>query len=166
MLRAAIAVALLVGCTKAKPPNASAAECEQYRDKLFSLLPEPERAAAERMGLQKATKFELDLCMQRVTSDEVACALTATTQEQALACKPKVDIRPPEARRTEAECVAFRERVMKLGELAEGTDTPGPPFTKAMAAMLARECERWMTQQRYDCVMKAGSPMDLMSCRP
>lgn len=164
-----IALAVLVavaGCSKAKQPNASAAECEQYRDKLFSLLPEPERAAEERMGLQKATKFELDLCMQRVTSDEVACALPATTQEQALACKPKVDIRPPEAKRTEAECVAFREHVTKLGALADRVDAPGPPFTKAMAAMLARECERWMTKQRYDCIMKAGSPMDLMSCRP
>ena len=35
-----------------------------------------------------------------------------------------------------------------------------------MAAMLARECERWMTKERYDCIMKAAMPMDLMGCRP
>jgi hypothetical protein len=154
------------GPATGKAPNATEAECEQYRNKLFSLLPEAEREAAGRMGLQKATKFELALCMERITSDEVACALTKTTQADALACKPTTDIRPPEAQRTEAECNAYREHVTKLGALTQTAETAGPPFTPAMAAMLARECERWMSKSRYDCIMKAGSPLSLMSCRP
>jgi len=171
-VRALLVTVALVGvtsasaCKKAKPPNATRAECEEYRDKLFSLLPDNEREAGTRMGMHKATKLELDLCEQRMTSDEVACALVATTQADALACKPKVDIRPADAKRTPDECKAFTEHVMKLGRMFESTETPGPPFTKAMAAMLARECERWMTQKRYDCVMKSGSTMDLMGCRP
>lgn len=164
-MRLALVLAV-AACSKTSSPNATRAECERYRDKLFSLLPEHERTAGTNMGMHKATKFELDLCEQRVTSDEVACALQATTQADALACKPKVDIRPPEAKRSPDECKAFGEHVLKLATLFESTEGVGPPFTKAMAAMLARECDRWMTKQRYDCVMKSGSPMDLMGCRP
>ena len=83
-----------------------------------------------------------------------------------LACKPTVEIRPPEARRTPEECAKSTEHIMKLADVFDKNEGIGPPFTKAMAAMLARECERWMTKERYDCIMKAGMPMDLMGCRP
>lgn len=160
-------VLALVACKKpAATPNATEAECEQYRNKLFSLLPDAEREGMSRMGMQKPTKVELALCMQRVTSEEVACAVKATTQEQALACKPSVDIRPLDARRTPEECAAYREHVTKLAEKFDTNDGIGPPLTPSMAAMLARECERWMTKSRYDCVMKATSSMGLMSCKP
>lgn len=159
-------ILLVAACSKTSPPNATRGQCEQYRDKLFSLLPEHEREVATRMGMHKATKLELDLCEERITSDEVACALQTTSQADALACKPKIDIRPAEAKRTPEECKAFTEHVTKLAKLATETESAGPPFTPAMGAMLARECERWMSMHRYECVMKSGSSMDLMGCRP
>lgn len=164
-------LALLVSaaCTKAgsgKSPNATQAECEQYRNKMFSFLPEAERDSAQKLGMDKPTKMELDLCMQRMTSEEVKCALEKTTQADALACKPSVDIRPADAKRTPDECKAYSEHVMKLAEENERGEAVGPPFTPSMAAMFSRECERWLTKQRFDCVMKAPSPMGLMSCKP
>jgi hypothetical protein len=164
VLAAVIGVA--AACTKATSPNANEAECQQYRDKLFSLLPDAEREAVTRMGLQKASPYELALCQQRMTSDEIACAVTKTTQADALACKPKVDIRPADAKRTPEECAKAGEHIMKLADVFDKNEGIGPPFTKSMAAMLARECDRWMTKERYDCILKAGMPMDLMGCRP
>lgn len=163
---AALLVGMAAACSKAKPATATRAECEQYRDKLFSLLPDAEREAGTRMGMHKATKYELDLCVQRVTSDEVACALKTTTLVDALACKPTVDIRPADAKRTPEECATSTEHILKLAEVFDKNEGIGPPFTKSMAMMLARECERWMTKDRYDCILKAGMPMDLMRCRP
>jgi hypothetical protein len=157
----------LVACTKStKSPNATKVECEQYRDKMFSFLPDSEREAAKGIGMDKPTKLEVDLCMQRMTSEEVACALKAGAQADALACKPSVDIRPAEAKRTPEECTAYSAHVMKLAEENEKGEAMGPPFTPAMAAMFARECERWLTKARFDCVMKAPSPMGLMMCKP
>jgi hypothetical protein len=157
----------VVACTKTgKSPNAMKVECEQYRDKMFSFLPESEREAAKGIGMDKPTKMEVDLCMQRMTSEEVACALKASSQAEALACKPSVDIRPAEAKRTPEECTAYSAHVMKLAEENEKGEAMGPPFTPAMAAMFARECERWLTKARFDCVMKAPSPMGLMMCKP
>jgi hypothetical protein len=156
-------------CTKkdAGPrPNASQEECERYRDKMFSFLPASEQEAAAKMGMGKATKLELELCMERITSEEVACALASSTQAEALSCKGSVDLRPANARRTPEECAAVTAHVQKLAEENEAGQAVGPPFTPAMAAMFARECDRWMTKERYDCVMKAPSPMGLMGCRP
>ena len=87
-------------------------------------------------------------------------ARAATLQE------PLDDIRPPEAKRTPEECAKAREHIMKLAEVFDKNEGIGPPFTASMATMLARECERWMTKERYDCILKAGMPMDLMGCRP
>jgi hypothetical protein len=157
----------LVACTKAgRSPNATKVECEQYRNKMFSFLPDSEREAAKGIGMDKPTKMEVDLCMQRMTSEEVGCALKASTQADALSCKPSVDIRPAEAKRTTEECTAYSAHVMKLAEENEKGEAMGPPFTPAMAAMFARECERWLTKARFDCVMKAPSPMGLMMCKP
>lgn len=159
--------ATLVACTRAgKRPNATRAECEQYRNKMFGFLPQQEQDSARGIGMDKPTKLELELCMQRMTSEEVACAVAATSQGAALACKPSVDIRPDNARRTPEECAAYAAHVLKLAELNEAGEAIGPPFTPAMARMFARECERWLTKERYDCVMKAPSPMGLMNCKP
>lgn len=158
-----------VACTKAgsgKSPNATQAECEQYRNKMFSFLPAAEQESAKNLGMDKPTKLEVDLCMQRMTSEEVTCALGKQTQADALACKPSVDIRPADAKRTPEECKAYTEHVTKLAVENEKGEAMGPPFTPAMAAMFARECERWLTKERYDCVMKAPSPMGLMMCKP
>ena len=37
--------------------------------------------------MDKPTPKEIELCRERMNSDEVACALKATTQDDALACK-------------------------------------------------------------------------------
>lgn len=156
----------LAACKKeGKRPNATRGECEQYRNKMFSLLPEDEQKVAAGMNLDKPTPLEIELCMERITSEEVACALAASTQDEALACKPSVDIRPADARRTPEECAAYSAHLMKLAETFTDADG-GPPLTPAMAKMAARECERWLTKQRFDCVMKAQSPMGLMGCKP
>jgi hypothetical protein len=163
-----VALLLVVAaCTKTgKSPNATKIECEQYRTKMFAFLPDTEREAAAKLGMDKPTKLELALCMERMTSEEVACALKTSTQAEALACKSGVDIRPPDAKRTPEECAAYSAHVMKLAQENEAGQAMGPPFTPSMAAMFARECERWLTKNRYDCVMKAPSPMGLMLCKP
>jgi hypothetical protein len=169
-MKAVALLAITLGaaaCTKAsKSPNATKIECEQYRNKMFSFLPETEREAAAKLGMDKPSKLEVDLCMERMTTDEVACALKATTQAEALACKATVDIRPADAKRTPEECKAYSEHVMKLAKENEAGEAMGPPFTPAMAAMFGRECERWLTKKRFDCVMKAPSAMGLMLCKP
>jgi len=158
------AVLLLAACTKSRP-NASRAECERYRARLFELLPDTEREHWRASGMDKPSKLELDFCEERVTSSEVACVAKAPTLDAALECKPTAEIRPADMRRTPEECSAYREHVVKLAELGEGTETIGPPLTVAMAKMVARECERWMSKARYECGLKAGTSPDLMMCR-
>ncbi len=166
-MRIVVALLVVAACAKSgRSPNATKAECDQYRNKLFSFLPDSERDVATKMGMGKATKLELELCMERVTSEEVACALKSSTQAEALSCRSSVDIRPADAKRTPEECAAYSAHVMKLAKENESGGAIGPPFTPAMAAMFGRECERWLTKKRFDCVMKAPSAMGLMSCKP
>jgi len=166
LITAGVAVGLGACKKTEKSPNATQVECEQYRNKMFSYLPDVERESAKGIGMDKPTKMEIDLCMQRMTSEEVACALKSSTQADALSCKPSVDIRPADAKRTPEECKAYSEHVMKLAVENEKGEALGPPFTPSMAALFARECERWLTKARFDCVMKAPSPMGLMLCKP
>jgi hypothetical protein len=56
--------------------------------------------------------------------------------------------------------------MMKLAELNEKGEAIGPPLTPAMAKMAIAECPRWLTKKRYECVMKAPSPMGIMQCPP
>jgi hypothetical protein len=165
MRAALLAVLAAAACSKSKAPNATRDECVAYRSKLFELLPDAEREHWRAAGFDKPSKLELDLCQERVTSVEVACVLKQTTLDDALLCKPTVDIRPAEMRRTPEECAAYREHVIKLAELGEKTETIGPPLTVAMAKLVARECERWMSKKRYDCGVAAGASPDLMMCR-
>jgi hypothetical protein len=166
MRRAAvIAAALALAACAKKAPNATREECRQYRAKLFELLPDAEREHWRASGLDKASKLELDFCQQRVTSAEVACVRNKTTLDDALACKPTVDLRPADMRRTPEECSAYREHVVQLAADGEKTETVGPPLSVAMAKIVARECERWMSKARYECGIKAASSPDLMMCR-
>ena len=112
----------LAACAK-KAPNATREECRQYRAKLFELLPDAEREHWRASGLDKASKLELDFCQQRVTSAEVACVRNKTTLDDALACKPTVDLRPADMRRTPEECSAYREHVVQLAADGEKTET-------------------------------------------
>ncbi|HSD86450.1 MAG TPA: hypothetical protein VLB44_03010 [Kofleriaceae bacterium] len=168
---ALIAVAVLVlalgGCRKTShrsPPGEQ--ECQSYRDKLFSFMPAEERAAMTQLGLGKQTPKELEICQQRMHSDEIGCVLKAATLDEALACKSAVDDRPAEVKRTPEECTAYSDHVKKLATENESGEAIGPPFTPFMASLFARECSRWLTKQRYDCVMKAPSAMGLMQCPP
>lgn len=170
-MRLALAVPVALGvalsaCKKAPSPDATQAECEAYRNKMFSFLPAEEQKAIAKLGLDKATPKEIELCRQRMNSDEIACALAAATMDEALACKSATDDRPADVKRTPEECRAYSEHMAKLAEMSESGDAVGPPLTPAMAKLAARECERWLSKQRYDCVMKAPSPMGLMQCPP
>ena len=170
MLRLALVAALVVlgACTKAstKSPDATEAECASYRNKMFSFLPAEEQTSMAGLGMDKPTPKEIELCRQRMNSDEVACALKATTQDEALACRSATDDRPAEVKRTDEECKAYAAHLMKLAELNESGEAIGPPLTPAMAKMAVAECPRWLSKKRYDCVMKAPSPMGIMSCPP
>jgi hypothetical protein len=163
---AALLAVALCACTKARTPDATEADCAAYREKMFSLLPEDQQKNMAGLGMDKPTPKEIALCRERMNSDEVACALKATTLDDALACKSATDDRPDEVRRTPEECKAYSEHMLKLAEATEAGETHGPPLTPAMAKMAGRECERWLTKKRYDCVMKAEAPMGLMNCPP
>jgi hypothetical protein len=165
---ALLAVLALAGACKKEGKNVDAtqAECEAYRNKMFSFLPPEEQQSMAGIGLDKPTPKEIELCRQRMNSDEIACAVAAATQDEALACRSAVDDRPAEVKRTPEECKAYSEHVIKLAEENERGQSIGPPLTVAMAKMFARECERWLTKKRYDCVMKAPSAMGLMQCPP
>jgi hypothetical protein len=162
-------LALLALCAcKREPKNvdASESECIAYRNKMFSFLPAEEQASMAGIGMGKATPKEIELCRQRMNSDEIGCALKAATQEEALACKSATDDRPAEVRRTPEECKAYAEHMQKLAESNEKGDAIGPPLTPAMAKMAIAECPRWLSKKRYECVMKAPSPMGIMQCPP
>jgi hypothetical protein len=153
---------------KREPKNVDAteADCIAYRNKMFSFLPAQEQQSMAGIGMDKPTPKEIELCRERMNRDEVACALGATTQDQALACKSATDDRPAEVRRTPEECTAYADHMMKLAEANEKGEAIGPPLTPAMAKMAIAECSRWLTKKRYDCVMKAPSPMGIMQCPP
>jgi hypothetical protein len=157
-----------VGACKREPKNVDAteADCIAYRNKMFAFLPEVEQKSMTDLGMGKPTPKELELCRQRMNSDEVACALKATTQDEALACRSATDDRPDEVKRTAEECTAYSEHLMKLAVLNESGQAMGPPLTPAMAKMAVAECPRWLSKKRFDCVMKAPSPMGIMQCPP
>lgn len=159
-------VLAVAACKKAKSPDATQAECEAYRNKMFSFLPAEEQKSMADLGMDKPTPKEIELCRERMNSDEVACAVAAATMDEALACKSATDDRPAEMKRTPEECKAYGEHMMKLAELNESGQAIGPPLTPAMAKMAARECGRWLSKKRYDCVMAAPSPMGIMQCPP
>jgi hypothetical protein len=147
-----------------KPP--SEAECQAYRDKLFSYMPEADKAKATAMGLGRQTPIELALCQQRMQSDEIACVVASKTFDEAMLCEPAVDDRPAEMKRTLAECQAFASHVIKLASNAAEGEAAGPPFTPFMAKLMARECGRWLSKDRYECVMKAPTTLGLIGCPP
>ena len=163
----ALAPASLGACKKAGTSvDATEAECASYRNKLFSLLPAEEQAAMAKGGLDKPTAKELELCRARMNSDEVACALKASSIDEAMSCKSATDDRPADVKRTAEECKAYSEHVMKLASQSQGEQAFGPPMTPAMAKMAARECERWLSKKRYDCVMEQPSSAGILGCPP
>jgi hypothetical protein len=145
-----------------KPPTG--AQCQAYRDKVFSYMPPAERDQATAMGLGAQTPVELALCQQRMQADEIACVVASSTLDEALACRPAVDDRPAEMKRSPAECQAFSAHVMKLA--ADADHAGGPPFTPFMAQLMARECGRWLSKDRYECVMKAPTTLGFLGCPP
>jgi hypothetical protein len=161
------AIVALAAC-KREPKNVDAteADCIAYRNKMFSFLPAAEQQSMAGLGMDKPTPKEIEMCRQRMNSDEVQCAVKAATQDEALACRSATDDRPAEVKRTAEECKAYAEHMMKLAELNESGEAIGPPLTPAMAKMAIAECPRWLTKARYDCVMKAPSPMGIMQCPP
>jgi hypothetical protein len=165
-----IAIALLASsaCKKggAKSVDATEAECVAYRNKLYSLLPAGEQAAMASSKLDKPTPKEIELCRERMNSDEVACALKASSIDEAMSCKSATDDRPADVKRTPEECKAYSEHVMKLASQSQGEQAFGPPMTPAMAKMAARECERWLSKKRYDCVMEVPSSAGILGCPP
>ena len=166
-MRFALLLVALAAC-KREPANVDAteADCTAYRNKMFSFLPAEEQKSMADLGMDKPTPKEIELCRQRMNRDEVACALEATTQDEALACKSATDDRPDEVKRTPEECKAYAQHMMKLAELNEQGEAVGPPLTPAMAKMAIAECPRWLSKKRYECVMKAPSPMGIMQCPP
>ena len=167
MFRWLFVIAVLAACKRApKNVDATEADCIAYRNKMFSFLPEQEQQSLAGIGMDKPTPKEIELCRQRMNSDEVACVVKATTQDEALACRSATDDRPADVKRTPEECKAYSDQLMKLAELNERGDAIGPPLTPAMAKMAIAECPRWLTKKRYDCVMKAPSPMGIMQCPP
>jgi hypothetical protein len=161
-----LAVGFGAGACKRESKNVDAteADCIAYRNKMFSFLPAQEQQSMAGIGMDKPTPKEIQLCRQRMNHDEVECALKATTQDEALACKSATDDRPDEVKRTPEECQAYAEHMMKLAEANESGEAIGPPLTPAMAKMAIAECPRWLSKKRYDCVMKAPSPMGIMQC--
>jgi hypothetical protein len=168
LLTLVLAGAVALGACKREPKNvdASEADCIAYRNKMFSFLPAEEQQSMAGLGMDKPTAKEIELCRQRMNADEVACALKATTQDDALACRSATDDRPDDVKRTPEECKAYAEHLLKLAEANEKGDAIGPPLTPAMAKMAIAECPRWLSKKRFDCVMKAPSPMGIMQCSP
>ena len=164
----ALVLALALGaCTKAsKSVDATEAECVSYRNKLFSLLPPDEQAQMTKGGMDKPAPKEIELCRERMNSDEIACALKAATLDDALACKSATDDRPAEVKRTPEECKKYGEKVTQLADESRGKDAFGPPLSPSMAKMAFRECERWLSKKRYDCVLEQPSSAGILGCPP
>ena len=99
-------------------------------------------------------------------SDEIACAQKASTLDEALACRSATDDRPAEVKRTAEECKAYGAHLAKLAEDGKGKQSFGPPLSPSMLKLSIRECERWLTKQRYDCVMQQPSTVGILGCPP
>jgi hypothetical protein len=166
MLRVALLLVLAACGNKHghKPP--SDAECQAYRDKLFSYMPPVERDKTIEMGGGHQTPVELAMCKQRMQSDEIACVVASKTLDEALACRPAVDDRPAEMKRSDAECQAFAAHVTQIAANTAAVEGNGPPFSPFMGQLMARECGRWLSKDRYDCVMKAKNALGFIGCPP
>jgi hypothetical protein len=161
------ALASFGACKKAEQSvDATEADCVAYRNKLFSLLPADEQAGLTASKLDKPTPKEIELCRERMNADEIACAVEAATIDEALACKSATDDRPAHVKRTAEECKAFSEHITKLAEDSRGEQAFGPPLSPTMVKLTIRECDRWLSKQRYDCVMKQPSTAGILGCPP
>ena len=162
----AISVAACGRSTPARGQLATRVECEAYAAKLLSLAAPTARDAAAQVGRDKPSEAELVRCMERMTSEEIACATRAKTVDEALACKPTVDPRPAALRYTAEECERY-ERALRDGALG-GLDRS--PDHVEMANNLGkageRECDHWLTRERFACVVKATTIDQIAACPP
>jgi len=142
--------------------RASHAECVAYQHKLFELLPERDRARMIERGLDKPADKDLALCEQRMTAEVVRCALATTTMHDALACKPSIDPRPPEAKHSDDECARYIGHVRDIAS-AQGL---APDVVANLGQTAKVECGRWLSPERFACTLAAKTTQDWYGCPP
>jgi hypothetical protein len=138
---------------------ASRSECERYAARLRALAPEATRRAMAQAGMDRPSERDLALCEQRVTGEMVACALAAPTLDAAIACRPSVDIRPPSAKRTKDECARYVEHVRAFAH-------DQPALADKLGQSAARECDWYLTKDRYECTLSAADGRTWAACPP
>ena len=109
-----IGAVLAVGCARTNPNRpATRSECAAMHAKIVSLQPPAQRDAMTTLGLDEPDERTLTVCQERVTLEVISCVDRATSLDQALACHPSADNRPPNARRTHEECAACRPPIRR-----------------------------------------------------
>ena len=143
---------------------ASRSECEALAAKERALLPvEMSNAVPLGIHMEAPSERRLAQCQERNTSEVVACVLAAATMDEALACKPSVEIRPPSVRRSMEECARYVEHVRQIVAQA----APGRPEMVANLGQAAGiECDRYLTRERYECVLATKGARDWAACPP
>jgi hypothetical protein len=172
-LRIALLAAIAAACSRNDPGrHATQAECEAMFAKILSLTPAPQREIVVEMGF--GNEASLKLCRERTTYEVVACVERATSLDQIAHCRATIDVRPPDARRTREECERYVRHIRDLVE-AENAKTAAvadtdPAKSAAIAENLVdgakRECDGWLSSQRFDCVVSATTTDEWAACPP
>lgn len=179
-MRWAVAAALLLAACE-KDPAASGVRATREQCEEIATLVQAHAAAANAVergrpthGFRHTEAFFSDnylaLCEQRTTRRQADCEIARlrTGAIDMSPCKPEVDLRPPDARRTAEECVQYVAKRRSLAAtivLPPGL-TPDTQLADASAHGAAAECAWWLSKARYDCVMAAPDDAAATRCPP
>jgi hypothetical protein len=172
MRRAALALLfVLAACEKAqRDPHATRMECDAYVAAIAEWNANLDAQARDAYARDPNGRISFtgqgvfvgkgftSLCPERMTSKQVACMIAHAHRHSmdSTACKPEVDLRPPDARRTPEECARY---IAKARELA-ATGSASPRMSVADQVRFveqgaANECTGWLSRARYECVLAA-----------
>ncbi len=166
-------VLLLAACEKADHgPLATREQCDRMHAEAVALADRVNARGpgAPEPGFRRMNVFgdwRPELCAERMTSKQVDCIIAKyrASELDTSTCKPEVDLRPADARRSSAECERY---VAKSRELA----LAAPPrsgltsaqLTEAVVQGATNECAGWLSRARYECVLAATTDDARRAC--
>lgn len=180
MLRAALALLFLgaaalcvAACEKAKhDPHATREQCDRMHAAALAMADRVNAAGrgAPGAGFRRMNVFgdwRPDTCVERMTSRQVDCFIAKYSADELddSSCKPEVDLRPPDARRTPAECERYVAKSRELAQAAPPSSSlTAAQYTEAVAQGATLECNGWLSRARYDCVLAATTDEARRAC--
>lgn len=167
MRRAAALLLLLAACERSDGLHATRAQCER--------LGAERQAMADRMNARNGPWFMMrvfgdggpERCMERMTAHQVDCMIAKLRADDmdTSACKPEVDLRPPDARHTPAECARYVAKSRELATVVPPRDgLTSAQLADAVAHRATVECAGWLSRAHYECVLAATTDDARRAC--